>query len=312
MLRGFRYIAIAIGLVLLASLGQAQEQTDSAEGQTAQYQQPAQTLPIPLPVEIIEDEASADARRNKEKESQQREIDDLIAQQGMNSATQAINEATQDMRDYAFYSTLFVAAGTFLLIVTLGLTWMANRAAVKAVEVTREIGEAQTRAYVNVSSIRTVPIFDSSGKLEAFSFIPIIKNKGQTPAKILKSMTCQTNYPVDEDRFISTKFPVAMENEVNQWIGTETTFEMGVCDVPVADLDRTIRLGTSVFILGRVEYLHVFSSEDEFEISECCFVVETRGDYNTITPKTDDETIDKIITMKVYPRFRIAMGDESN
>lgn len=48
----------------------------------------------------------------------------------MNAATQAMNKATEDMRDYALYSTVLLGVGTVLLIGTLLLTLQANNAAV--------------------------------------------------------------------------------------------------------------------------------------------------------------------------------------
>ena len=128
-------ILFALGLVWAASLGQAQEQAQTPQETPATEQEPPQALPIPLPVDIVEDQAAADARERREAEAEQREIEDLIAQQGMNAGTQAINEATQRTADYAFWSTVFVGIGTILLIATLVLTLQANWAAQKAVTV---------------------------------------------------------------------------------------------------------------------------------------------------------------------------------
>lgn len=166
--------AIAIGLT--ASLGQAQEPAKNGEGSTQSNQTQAQTLPLPIPVEIIEGDAEAAARQNSEKEARQREIDDLAAQEGMNAATQAMNVATQRMVDYAWWSNAFVLAGTILLIATLVLTWLANRAAVKAVRVTREIGNRQLRPYAFCKSVEWEP--DDSQKVR-FG----VENAGQAPAE---------------------------------------------------------------------------------------------------------------------------------
>ncbi|KAA0920608.1 hypothetical protein FLO80_00010 [Aquicoccus porphyridii] len=122
-------LIVAIGLIAVTGLGQAQEQTEGTKGQASQQQGPTQALPLSIPVNIVEDQAAADARKRREEEARQREIADLAAQQGMNAATQSIDAATQDMRDYALYSTLLVALGTGLLFYTLWLTRQANRAA---------------------------------------------------------------------------------------------------------------------------------------------------------------------------------------
>jgi hypothetical protein len=125
------------------ALGQAQEQAQGARGETPAQQQPATPARSPIPVEIIGRQEAAEAREHSEAEAEQREIEDLIAQQGMNAATEAMNQATQRMAKYAFWSTVFVGVGTVLLILTLSLTRQANKAARGAVSVTREIGKKQ-------------------------------------------------------------------------------------------------------------------------------------------------------------------------
>ncbi|PKP79020.1 MAG: hypothetical protein CVT81_00735 [Alphaproteobacteria bacterium HGW-Alphaproteobacteria-3] len=107
----------------------------------------------------------------------------------MDESTRAMNAATQDMRDYALYSTVLVGVGTFLLFVTLGLTYMANRAAQDAVTATREMGEAQIRAYLVVGGKKIVNDY--------LSVIPEIEvkvfNHGQTPG-ILKKLHYEWSY----------------------------------------------------------------------------------------------------------------------
>ncbi len=139
--RGYWYVILALGLNVACGLGQAQEQTDGGESAAPTQEQPPPSLPLPFPVEIVEDYESAEARKRREAEAVQREKDDLVAQQGMNSATQAMNDATQKT---AFYS----------LIWTLFLTRQANKAARDAVVITQKVGERQVRAYVNFQYIR--------------------------------------------------------------------------------------------------------------------------------------------------------------
>lgn len=118
--------AIAIGMTFFAFSGQAEEKAKTEQWEANQQESPPQTLPIPLPVHIVEDQAAADARERREEEARNREIADVAAQQGMDASTRAMNAATQDMREYAFYSTIFVGVGTCLLFVTLGLTYMVT------------------------------------------------------------------------------------------------------------------------------------------------------------------------------------------
>ncbi len=152
--RGYWYVILALGLNVACGLGQAQEQTDGGESAAPTQEQPPPSLPLPFPVEIVEDYESAEARKRREAEAVQREKDDLVAQQGMNSATQAMNDATQKTAFYSLLSTLLVAIGTALLIWTLFLTRQANKAARDAVVITQKVGERQVRAYVNFQYIR--------------------------------------------------------------------------------------------------------------------------------------------------------------
>lgn len=162
--------------------GQAQQEAQGEQGQPETSQEPSQTLPIPLPVEIVGDEAKTEARQRREDEARQREIDDLIAQQGMNAATQAMNDATQRMAFHSLLSTIFVGVGTGLLVWTLWLTRSANRAAVQAVEVTDEIGKKQLRAYVHTDCV-SVDVSILGPRMD----IRIgVKNFGQTPARELR------------------------------------------------------------------------------------------------------------------------------
>lgn len=143
-------------MILFASLGQAQDQNQNPPNTPTTEQEETHSLPIPLPVDvrspikvdIVESDKDAEARKHEEYERTKREKDDLIAQQGMNAATQAMNEATQKLVYYSKFSTIFVGVGTILLFWTLYLTRQANKSAGRAVDVTREIGQAQARAYV--------------------------------------------------------------------------------------------------------------------------------------------------------------------
>lgn len=190
--QSYRFIIAALGLICLTALGQAQEQNQEPQTDSEKQQNISPTLPVPLPVEIrqplaveiVDDVATTEARQHQQQESTQREIDDLLAQQGMHEATRAMNEATQDMRDYALYSTIFVGVGTVLLIVTLWLTRQANKAAQSAVDVTRQIGEAQIRAYLYCRSAKYR--YSKDGVVAILD----IENAGQSPASNVEIRGC--------------------------------------------------------------------------------------------------------------------------
>lgn len=136
--RSYRLAIIALGLTLLLG-GQAEP--DQPEASTGEATTQEQWPPLPLPVQVVEEQAEKEARERIEQEAREREIDDVAAQRGM-------NEASQRMADAAEVQTWIVGFGTFLLFVTLFLTWQANCAARAAVQVTRIVGEAQVRAYL--------------------------------------------------------------------------------------------------------------------------------------------------------------------
>ena len=130
--RAWLYIA-ALGLTLAPS-GQAQDQAGSGQEGADAQEGKAEPLPFAIPVQIIEDDETTQSRERREREGRQREIEDLAAQQGMNKATRAMNDATQDMALYSLISTIAIIVGTGLLIWTLALTRQANRAAQAAVK----------------------------------------------------------------------------------------------------------------------------------------------------------------------------------
>jgi len=261
---------LALGLTLVLSgpaLGQSQHEAQSADGDAEANQAPTQTLPIPLPVDIIEDEATAEAREGREAEARQREIEDLAAQQGMNSSTRAMNEATQDMRDYSLYSTMLVGAGTILLMVTLWLTRQANKAAQEAVDVTRDSAEKQLRAYVLLESIEVFNV--------AANNIPRVKitirNTGATPASDFKHWATigYQPYPMpptapDFDESIKSSYAVVA---AGQSVEGEQVFSRKMSDQDIA----SISAGTcGLYVIGLIKYIDCFGKDRETRY--CSFI----------------------------------------
>lgn len=192
MFKRYQIAAFALGLILFSPLGQAQDQASNTNGETGAHQRPSHQSSFSVPVNIIEDKATTDARDRHEAEARQREIEDLVAQQGMNSATQEINSATQAMAAYAYWSTILVGVGTALLFVTLYLTYQANRAAQAAIAVTRDIGQAQTRAYVGISDYELRFDTDTIDKKTHISRCTLFlkwKNAGNSPAFNFRAKT---------------------------------------------------------------------------------------------------------------------------
>jgi len=131
-------------------------------------------LPYSLSVEIIENEEEAASRRDLE-------VRDLRAQEGMNAAAQAMTIATEKMADYAKTSNILVGIGTILLFVTLALTFQANQSARAAVEVTRQIGRAQTVAYPSVEKLE-LELGERGSDPHRLAVTSYWRNAGNTPA----------------------------------------------------------------------------------------------------------------------------------
>jgi hypothetical protein len=252
-------IAVALGLVLSTSL-KAQEEAQSGEDGASGQQQPAQVLPIPVPVQIIEDDESASSRERREAESDQREKDNLIAQQGMNTATQTMNEATQSMKNAAWWSFGAVALGTALLMYTLLLTRQANQSARAAVSVTRDIGQAQTRAYLYVDTINAT--FDDGvikGEVR-------IANSGTSPALSVKAATLwgSSNQGFDEQwvDFDSLDGFGDLHPQAISWRQFRTDKENNPEKyLEVAHIKEIVQGNAGFWLFGRVEYDDVFKTK---------------------------------------------------
>lgn len=178
-------ITVAFGLALATS-GQAQDQTESTNREAGQQDQPTYEPPLPFPVEIVEAQAEAEARKRREEEARKREIADLDAQQGMNAATQSIESATRDMRDYALYSTFLVGIGTVLAFAAFVLSLLSNRSARAAVKVMRD--EQRPWVHVEIDEITEYAIQHQDRGREDFATgiyfkVPFkIRNTGTSPA----------------------------------------------------------------------------------------------------------------------------------
>jgi hypothetical protein len=253
----FRYwiIALALGLTLGAS-GQAQQGSAPAEEQSSRHEQPAQEFPLPIPVQIIEDEETADARRSRDDEVRQREIADLAAQEGM-------NEATQRMADYAFWSTVFVAVGTALLVVTLLLTLQANRAARRAVEVADTVGNAQLRAYVDFYDVLGHPWTNKaenhSGAPSGFIFLFYYRNFGQTPARncagaVQVAFADTIAEALVEIANSDEAFVTALPSLSGKQLSPTNSFVVHTDPIPVESIEAVIAGHTALLFRARVEY----------------------------------------------------------
>ena len=262
-----------------ASLGEAQEQAPEAQEQTANQQEETQPLPIPLPVEIIESEESSQARQRSEEEARYREIEDLIAQQGMNAATQSIDAATQDMRDYALYSTLLVFVGTLLLFWTLRLTRQANSAALKSVEITEKMGRLQTQAYISLSDVNLHYTLSEDGLPVALTVRPLFTNTGNSPGKIVFGF-CHIQFFPDLFTHVDYRVTGNKWNVMNLVVGPGESRRIDSPVVPIGLIMGQLQEGRFLSVIGRVEFTDVF--EDVTRGSDFCVGIIFRSDPDKV------------------------------
>lgn len=265
--------AIALGLIFFSASGQAQEQTDGSQREAEQSNESSNRASFAIPVDIIKDQAETEATERREKEADQREIEDLIAQQSMDASARAMNSATQDMRDYALYSTFLVGAGTILLIVTLWLTRQANVAAQRSIEVTREIGEAQTRAYILAKQPEF--IFETVEGQETCDVQFVWANKGNTPASKLRVSNNTSLVPKGFRAPLSLSALMLNTRDIESFIPPDgDAFGLTKTLSP----DEVVRWKTGdrdLLVFGKVAFNDVFSKR---LVVRACIICEYRAD----------------------------------
>lgn len=256
MLRSYWVVVFTFALALSASLGvQAQVSEYSEQREITAQQTPLENPPWSLGVHIVDGQASASARKLREEQSDQREMDDLLAQQGM-------NETTQKMANLVDMQTWLIGIGTALLFVTLSLTWQANKAARDAVEITRQIGETQTRAYLDVDSCKA-EYFAEPSMPEHIRFMINLRNTGQTPARNVSGwVTCHFAHDFDE------KYPVkdaSQDSKTSVGAGRELKFEFWTTDRgwPIEAVQTVRSQQTNLWVHGLVEYQDILGQDRE-------------------------------------------------
>jgi hypothetical protein len=177
-----RYWITAIAFGLAIAVGSAvhgqQGQENDGGRQTQTDHRTTDQSSWSIPIHIVEDDAEAEARQGREERAEQRELDDLAAQEGM-------NEATQKMAEYSFVQTVLIAIGTGALIYTLYLTRQANNAAMQAAEAAIRAANAE-RAWVTFDSFDSGQLtnitIDGVHHERGFAIIPRWRNTGRSPA----------------------------------------------------------------------------------------------------------------------------------
>ncbi|TCP27635.1 hypothetical protein [Rhodovulum adriaticum] len=253
-------IAIGLGLTASAATGQhtSNEHGEAQRAEAGTAEQSDQAEPFSLPVQIIESEEAAETRKRGETIDRKLQERDLVAQEGMNRATQSIEQATWWLLWVSALSVGFVGVGTGLLVWTLRLTRQANEAAQAAVAVTREIGKKQVRAYVGTTSTGFEKLSDDCILLSVG-----IHNSGLSPAFDLGviSEAFFASYPLPDERPMPTShhgFRTTLSP------GAEVTTSQRLRgDVEGALLEIRRGAACAAYIQGRVVYRDVFDEWHE-------------------------------------------------
>lgn len=261
-------IVIVLLLCLTATIANTQSATNEVPGNLSA--DTGDALPIPLPVEIVEDAEAIELQHRLADQARQREIADLAAQQGMDASARAMNDATQDMRDYSLYSTILVAVGTVMLGITLWLTRQANNAAQAAVFATKEIGINQLRPWV--CSVTVENRFGSNIRTErgvsenALLLRVIWRNDGQSPAvNCLFFNAVRVISPEEETPTFSP--PDGLNSGI---LAVGNTNSGSHKPIVFEDFDEVLSGNKVVILYGLVRYRDALGSSDVRE-SQACF-----------------------------------------
>lgn len=261
--------AVAFGLICSAVSGQAQEQTESTERQEQTKEKPAEPLPPPIRIKIVEDQAEAEARQQRETASKERERADLIAQEGMNTATQR-------MAELAWWQNIATWVGAGLVFLTSLLMIQANMAAVQAAKASQaavRVAEKslEESAAMNLAAMRPYLFLVPSEKVDPkkpFTVgdrVPLtLKNCGQTPAF---NVSLQINSEL-------VKRPIGDKTvDLKPTGGSYGTIGPGVAildhiknDLTQSDIDR-ISAGEVLLIRIRISYTFPPNGSDSHDIT---------------------------------------------
>ena len=266
-------IVAIVGLGLSSTLGQAQEQQDQSDTTTTNENNSAQLLPVPLPVIVTEPEETANSRQSAEQEAAAREIADLVAQQGMNAATQR-------MADFASWQTWLIGIGTIVIIATLLLTLQANHAAIKSVQCQRAwvLFRKYDQIYIDTGTIETR---DAKGVhvkpfQNGLGIKVVFENCGNSPAidvesstfhKVVK-VTDPIPHFVGEDPYSNPSYPTPL---AQQTIGV--TPQRVIIDNELQAL-KSRELAFYVYV--KIKYRDIFRP-NLTRITEICGQVEYNG-----------------------------------
>lgn len=278
----FRYWIIAAAFVLTcqAFVARSEEQpiNQNAESNGQQAGQEQSAHPG-FPVRILEEPEESESAKRQQREAEQREIEDLKAQ--------------QRAADAAYYAawlaggqTILAACGTIALLYSLWLTRRATGAAIESANAARDSVRAG-RAWLSFDRISSGPIADSIIRTnDGDTFVATgiwfefgISNNGQTPAQHARLFNEYRLLNAGDD---IPEFNIAIPD--GYWgamvsVGQGLKANVVLNDSESADIsDGSKRL----ILYGKAIYFDMFSDTKKIEdrrTTEFCFEVLHRRGY---------------------------------
>ncbi|MCB4770086.1 cytochrome P450 [Ancylobacter sp. Lp-2] len=132
-----------------------------------------------LRVQVVEDLADAERAERADEESRRREASDLAAQQSMADSTRQLVDISWWQGAFALAGAVLSLVGTVAVVVALWLSREANRAAMRAVELSEKVARTELRAYL---VFEDVVVDQRPSRPMGVSFL--FRNCGSTPAFI--------------------------------------------------------------------------------------------------------------------------------
>lgn len=280
MFSGAWLAAVVFGIGLLgggltsAFAQNSSEQTVSDQpGRDGQQEDGNQSAePFSFPVRILEGPKQTESAKRQEEESAQREIDDLVAQEGMNESTKRIVALTLLQTVLAFF-------GTIALIYSLHLNRKATHAATTAA-LAAEKAIHSDRAWMTVSS------FNAGFAAGNINGAPIEKgivmwiewiNTGRSPALRPNVFFNRRFVGQNESTPVFDAGSLSGESDASgATIGPGQTGSSGQLALNDDEAARFMARETRLFVYSTVTYFDIFNNS-QAHFTEVCGEVEYQG-----------------------------------
>jgi len=163
-------------------------------------------------------------------------------------------KAQQDMAAWAFGMLIVTIWLSVITLFGVGFVWRTLVETKKMAGVTREIGQAQVRAYLSFDSVQAVFITSGGGECTAIRFRPYIKNTGQTPAHIRVTYSEVVCYGVKPSEIEVT--PV--NKPANMRVGSQKPIFLGGDSMDWESVRNAIDSDLHMVLICGVEFEDVF------------------------------------------------------